>query len=279
MERPKRIYEFFASRLLTLGNPFVVPGLTAHWGAAEIFVDIDLSDKLKKTMPSGAIGVSEFSVADPIRRFSPPFQSCYFEGRPGENLFSMTYSGDSGESTVGVGAMLLAELHPHEFALYVLFHFDGKQYAGYYQIMVIDDQMVVDAFPDEGPASIGLGKMFVAFLDRVLLQMAEYEMGSERIARNVGLNREFRRGKHVARVIHLRPRGTAPRSYEPGAFHYRIEWDASFLVRGHWRRLGTPEKLGKDRAGERAIRGFTWVTEHTRGDGELIHRIHVAPPV
>jgi len=44
-----------------------------------------------------------------------------------------------------------------------------------------------------------------------------------------------------------------------------IDWLFSFKVRGHWRKLNNG-KLGKNRMGEYGVTGFTWVSEHTRGD-------------
>ena len=52
-------------------------------------------------------------------------------------------------------------------------------------------------------------------------------------------------------------------------------FDHSFLVRGHWRRI-SPNTYGKDRSGAYIVTtGFTWVREHTRGEGDLIKKIRV----
>ena len=52
-------------------------------------------------------------------------------------------------------------------------------------------------------------------------------------------------------------------------------FDHSFLVRGHWRRIN-PNTYGKNRSGEYVVTtGFTWVKEHTRGDGDLVKKIRV----
>lgn len=53
-----------------------------------------------------------------------------------------------------------------------------------------------------------------------------------------------------------------------------LEYSYAFKVRGHWRRIGD-KTLGKDRNGIYGIRGYTWVVEHTRGEGELAKRLHV----
>lgn len=50
----------------------------------------------------------------------------------------------------------------------------------------------------------------------------------------------------------------------------------SWVCCGHWRKLqeGT-ETIGKDRFGNRVIKGMTWVKECTKGDGEIINSIRV----
>lgn len=53
-----------------------------------------------------------------------------------------------------------------------------------------------------------------------------------------------------------------------------LEYSYAFKVRGHWRRVGD-KTLGKDRNGVYGIKGYTWVTEHIRGEGELAKRLHV----
>lgn len=46
-------------------------------------------------------------------------------------------------------------------------------------------------------------------------------------------------------------------------------------VRAHWRRLNNPESMGKNRKGERIVKGWTWVTHHTKGDkGEAKAKTH-----
>lgn len=51
-----------------------------------------------------------------------------------------------------------------------------------------------------------------------------------------------------------------------------IEYTHAFKVRGHWRTLDSKSK-GKDRAGNRVIDGYTWVTEYVKGEGELVKKI------
>jgi len=48
-----------------------------------------------------------------------------------------------------------------------------------------------------------------------------------------------------------------------------VKWSHSWRVCGHWRRI---ETIGKDRYGSYGVRGFTWVKDHIKGDGDLVEK-------
>ena len=48
-----------------------------------------------------------------------------------------------------------------------------------------------------------------------------------------------------------------------------LEYSYSFHVRGHWRKLNE-ETFGKDRNNFRIVKGYTWVTEYTKGKGNSL---------
>lgn len=54
----------------------------------------------------------------------------------------------------------------------------------------------------------------------------------------------------------------------------KLEYTNSFHVRGHWRTINE-KSLGKDRNGNYNIKGYTWVTDYIKGEGELAKRIRV----
>ena len=64
-----------------------------------------------------------------------------------------------------------------------------------------------------------------------------------------------------AKYRYIQPKGT-------------LEYSYAFKVRGHWRRVDD-KTYGKDRNGIYNVKGYTWVTEHTKGEGELAKRIRV----
>ena len=54
----------------------------------------------------------------------------------------------------------------------------------------------------------------------------------------------------------------------------KLEFNHSFKVRGHWRRI-SDKTYGKDRNGNYNILGYTWVTEYIKGEGELVKKLRV----
>ena len=54
----------------------------------------------------------------------------------------------------------------------------------------------------------------------------------------------------------------------------KLEFNYSFKVRGHYRRI-SDKTYGKDRNGNYNILGYTWVTEYVKGEGELVKKLRV----
>lgn len=49
----------------------------------------------------------------------------------------------------------------------------------------------------------------------------------------------------------------------------------AYEVMGHWRMLQSTFSIGKDRHGVRGVRGYTWVSAHTRGDGDIMKKTRI----
>lgn len=45
----------------------------------------------------------------------------------------------------------------------------------------------------------------------------------------------------------------------------KVRWVEAWEVRAHWRKLSNPDTLGKDRAGNRTVKGYTYVSECVKG--------------
>lgn len=58
------------------------------------------------------------------------------------------------------------------------------------------------------------------------------------------------------------------------SLHEKIDWQHQWRVRGHWRKI-SPNMIGKNREGEYAIVGRTWVKDFVKGDGPLIEKTRI----
>lgn len=54
----------------------------------------------------------------------------------------------------------------------------------------------------------------------------------------------------------------------------KLEYTYSFKVRGHWRRID-PKSYGKNRNNEYVVKGYTFVKDYIKGEGELVKRVRV----
>ena len=54
----------------------------------------------------------------------------------------------------------------------------------------------------------------------------------------------------------------------------KLEYTYSFKVRSHWRRID-PKSYGKNRNGEYVVKGYTFVKDYIKGEGELVKRVRV----
>ena len=55
-----------------------------------------------------------------------------------------------------------------------------------------------------------------------------------------------------------------------GSPNDKIDWSYRWEVRGHWRKLISPESLGKDPNGEYKIKGYTWVKPYDKGPEDKV---------
>lgn len=82
-------------------------------------------------------------------------------------------------------------------------------------------------------------------------------------------DRAGQKRKHYPRdVIYV---SRVSKKSNPPATNRTVNWSHSWDVSAHWRKLKNPESLGKDRAGNRVVKGFTFIGEYAKGEGrELI---------
>lgn len=66
--------------------------------------------------------------------------------------------------------------------------------------------------------------------------------------------------------------GDKKRTVTNGSVKKIINWSTQFSTMGHWRRIN-PDSMGKNRQGERVVKGLTWVNEHIKGTGPLTTKV------
>lgn len=55
-----------------------------------------------------------------------------------------------------------------------------------------------------------------------------------------------------------------------------VDWSHAWEVRGHWRSV---KGLGRNRCGDYCIEGYTWVSPHVKGKGDLLTKTRFKPGV
>jgi hypothetical protein len=172
-----------------------------------------------------------------------PFKNCVLISNAQFGFRALTSFELGAELTVPI--ILLTETSPKEYAAYA---------------------MVEDPFGDNhltfltDTDGLALVKSLVGKINSYKTEVAE-------VIYKIPTNRKNQYKKESRSVIYLSSKKcNTPKTITIGSQVCKLT--CRFMVRGHWRKLNDASKLGKDRAGEYATVGFTWVTEHERGDKE-----------
>jgi hypothetical protein len=215
-----------------------------------------LQEKLPNIMPfvfhqrltAHHISLGEFDGEDDIE-LDLPFKMCHFElaDRVLYSIIPPDSSGSEVYNTYHVLGVIAIEDSPKEVSLYA--HFikikgDGKMEENIMDVSHLNDIRAIlsDVLKIVGRGSLGISKPKT---------MIKYKDSS-------GKKQQFK----LKTVYHIGGKA------KPDNFDNRgISWDLSHRidVRGHWRKLSGDKAVGKDRAGERSVPGFTWVLPHQRG--------------
>jgi hypothetical protein len=110
------------------------------------------------------------------------------------------------------------------------------------------------------------GKIPEYYLNRLKNESSGIENVRERIKIGSGKGKEIHT---IRRIVHVRPK----KYQEPSSIEGRaIDWKHRWEVRGHWRKV--EGGLGKDRAGDYCVSGYTWVVDFIKGpeDAPLIKK-------
>lgn len=187
-------------------------------------------------------------VSDLDKKFDAPFSNFSVETfNPISNKSGALLVNFDGDKISCIHCSLYYEISPKSFGVYSL----------------ISDENNKSFYVTHHRQSLVLSK----HLEMINSSLTGYEKVSEKIRLGNGQNKYFHK---INRVIYCRNKDI------PTNIDYikngKIDWTHKFMVRGHWRKT---DSIGKDRAGEYIVPGFTWVTEHEKGDGILINKIRI----
>lgn len=172
------------------------------------------------------------------------------------DLFAMQNPETGG--ILSVMGVVLSEVVPGKIAVFAIAITGDQVFHNYFPIM--DESRIM--------------KSFLSIAKIKLESIPKGQFGRKKIHERFPIKKnkkkEFIR---IREVIYIRDKSESDKE-ESGLTG--IEWSHSFYVMGHWRKI---QGMGKNRDGERVVSGRTWVTDHVKGEGELINKIRVVQPI
>jgi hypothetical protein len=167
--------------------------------------------------------------------------------------------------------VVIESLEPNYMEAFV--HYDSQLYTGI--IIEIYEGKKIKIAPitnthripeDELEDSImNLGNYIIM----LLLYLTDRE--TYKYVENTGLGNKIRKGRiFTNKIVHVYNK--KQKNIKTLSSKGSIDYKHIFAVSGHWRRI---KALGKNRAGEYVVKGYTWVTEHLKGSGEFIDKARV----
>lgn len=179
---------------------------------------------------------------------APPFQTCWFQFPETAPLLGIT---DRDEKRIYYG-LFLHEIRPHDY----IFCF------------IMDDPRT----PDIRVSRYGHIKQPHPWWDKIALWLQpfgrETTVGIKKTSSRVKIRDRDTGEKRIHKlrnVVMVYPKKMS--SFErKNAEDSGVDFSHRFSVRGHWRRIAN---VGKNRAGEYCVQGFTFVREHEKGPDNI----------
>ena len=200
-----------------------------------------------------------------------PFENCWFEFiTPLEIAF---HGGNI--DLLGVGVL---EETPEKQILTYVFKRKSDGFLGYYMQVLTNYCLSItkdNSFSLEKFSRV----MYLAtkeVLESLSARNFNYVENDKALNTRGRINRVFTKVKYKpSDVIYVLPKKEFDKL--PEAITKRTIQKPSYAyeVMGHWRKLQSPTSIGKDRQGQRGVRGYTWVSAHTRGEGELMKKTRI----
>lgn len=227
-----------------------------------------IPDDIKESILNSQVFIfgDEIAESEPTLQFSnkcvpthyieldAPFKNCVLISNAPHGFRALT-SFERGDK-LEVPIILLTETSPKKYSVHVM---TEALLGGYYLAMLTDE--------------VGLK------LTRHLIEkINSYRTETTDVVYKVPTNRKNQYKKETRSVIYLsNKKCDSVKSINIG--NQACKLTCRFMVRGHWRKLTSNSKVGKDRSGKYVTLGFTWVTEHEKGDvnSPLKTQVRVCP--
>ena len=215
--------------------------------------------------------LAEHGYADPTKTAN--FVLAQTEGHidvtDGENvdILACPYSVFSLEPSSGHLTHLVNVDNHGEKAVLLCIHCVEKKPGSYKFTMLTGDNAVIKVGHEDEAFKSTYNDMLI-IVDSLL---SVINNGSKAIVKGVK-KIPYKRGKKKVKykpstVIYVQGKNQHQSSKLPDGT--TLEWDHSWPVRAHWRRLHNPESFGKDRKGQHTMKGWTWVMNYIKGEGPL----------
>ena len=196
-------------------------------------------------------------------KISFPFDYCFFE-------FSLPTK--NGEARQGVFANQKLDLQDSSMAPYtkretygVLVIQKNPELLVDYKFCKANDGKGITVLRSESPLGDALSSE-VAFAYKYLNEIHNYEYGTSKYKERI----KTPKGQiEINKIIYIRKK----KSEQTDGTRV-IDWSHRFEVMGHWRKISN-RSIGKDRRGEYVLIGQTWISNHIKGNGNLVIKTRV----
>jgi len=218
--------------------------------------------------------------------YDMPFKTCCFEGidpivigdapsADAERILNLNHESESDAWHTLIYCILVNELAPRKYELFISFRAIGSPES---------QSWVLYFILENGNALTGVPGHAALIVEEWLTMLQTARMGSEDVKEKVKLGSGKAKRTHtIRRVIRI----SFDKNYEvtrPLAGK-TIDWSHRWTVRGTWVTFWKDatktevdfSKVGKDRAGDYCVHGYTWRVEHTKGpdDKPLIKKTRI----
>jgi hypothetical protein len=200
---------------------------------------------------------------DESKIIAPPFKTISIE-IIGKNVSICSSSRPDEGLIYHVLCIMVREVSPNTFIAFIYACVDYE-----------DDESKFIVFPYTIPHENDIGNQHGALIEHYVDRIHNESEGVEKtkVKIKLGTGKGKKEIYKLSRIIHISPKS---KRYEQSPETQKVvNWSHSWLVRGHWRRLKNPESIGKDREGNYSIKGSTFVTPHSKGEGSLIHKTRI----